>query len=187
MKNNPNTPTRSTVNAHEWPTTADTNKTRALRTWSEFRRAIAEGVGPSVHIERLNGRFPKPPVCAYSRKQALADGLEVQVPKEMVKIMHEQWDIIVDCPVFLTKNALQVYDIAERCCADVLLNIFCALDSAADCPLIGRGSPMVTRIPFQVSFGPGGTAPHVWLNLAWSTADIDDPTPSLTILMPDEE
>ena len=188
MKTQTNERTRSTTNAHEGQTVADTNKTRILRTRKEYRRAVAE-ILAAASAHRL--REYQPPVCAYSRKDALAESREAQVRPEFIQQMREDWDIVFECPVFLTRKAIETCEIASgrSLYADTgpLWSIFCVLDHACDCPVLGRGSPTITRIPFEVSFGIGATTPCVCLNLSWSTTDIDDQRPSFTVMLPEED
>jgi hypothetical protein len=187
MTTNTNTPTSSASNAHNGHPAADTNKTRILRNESEFQAALAEAFAePSDHMRWHPLRFPDPPVCAYSRKQALADGLEVQLAPEFIKQMNEDWGTLIDCPVFLTKSAIEACETAsgrsrydDMGPARYIIHI---LDDASECILFGWGSPMVTRIPIQASFATGS----VNLNLAWSTVDVDDHRSSFTVMLPEE-
>jgi hypothetical protein len=105
--------------------------------------------------------------------------------------MAEEWDIHIRCPLFLTKKAVEFCESVSGQSlyseSGPLWEIFCVLDSAADCPMIGSGSPMVSRIPFEVMFGTSTIAPCLCLNLAWSTVDTDDPRPAFTVMLPEED
>jgi len=183
--------TSSASDAHTGQTAAD-NNTRIIRTSSEFQTALRKFLATPYSFTVFSHRQrPKPPLCAYSRKQALAEGREIQVTPEFIQRMSDEWDICFMPPVFLTQNAIKVCEIASGCGLYAeqgpLWAIFCVLDHATDCPLLGWGSPMVTRIPFEVSFGTSTIAPCVCLNLAWSTVDTDDPQPSFTVMLPEED
>jgi hypothetical protein len=191
MNTSNNTPTSSASNAHDGQTDADNNKTRIIRTTSELRQFFAERLArPSVKTNWGCRQVPKPPVCAHSRKQALADALEMQVPPEFIKKTNEDWDLIFDAPLFLTKKAFELCEsVSGRSLyteQGPLWEILCVLDHAFDCPILGCGSPMVTRLPIEVKFGTSATAPRVCLNIAWSTLDIDDPQPAFTVMLPEE-
>jgi hypothetical protein len=192
MNTENNTPTSQATNVHDGQTAADTNKTRIIRTRSELRQFFTERLAqPPVKTNLGYRQIPKPPVCGHSRKHALADALEMQVPPEFMKKTKEDWDIVFDSPLFLTNKAVELCkSISGRSLfteQGPLWAILWVLDSALDCPIFGCGSPMVTRFPFEVNFGTSATPLRVWLNLAWSTLDIDDPQPAFTVMLPEED
>ena len=156
MNSTPNTPTRSTDNAHEGQTPADTQSH-----WESY----------------------KLPVCPYNRKQALADALQQEVPPAYLEAMLTEWDMLLSSRLFLTKKVVESYHI--RVCPTSndergrLWRILCVLDSL----LSGTTGP---RVPFQVSFELGKRTSAVWLQAVWSTADIDDPSFAITVMMPEE-
>ena len=152
-----NTPTRSTDNAHEGQTAADTN-----RFW----------------------KSTKLPVCSYRRKRALADGLQKEVPTEYLRQLHEDWDMLLADRIFLTRKVIESHQIPNppigRDEKGRLWEILNVLEVAI-------GNSWENRIPFPVSFGVEINAPCVWLHAVWSTTDVDDPTPAITVQMPDED
>lgn len=156
MNNNPNSPTRSTDYAHNGQPPADTN-------------CILKS--------------SKLPVCSYDRKQALAGGLQREVPKKYLEFLHEQWDMLLPTRVFLTKQLIEKYQIPSRPSPHNekgrLWDILNMLEVAI-------GNSFENRIPFPVCFGIGKTTPLARLHAVWSTADLDDPTPSVTIMLPQE-
>jgi hypothetical protein len=157
MEHTPNTPTRPTDNAHKGQTPADTNPV-----W----------------------KSSKLPVCPYSRRQALADGLQVEVPIGYLRMVHTEWDMLLPSRVFLTKKVVESCQIPvcpnDREGKGRLWEILNVLDVAI-------GNSFGQRIPFPVSFGIVGKVPLIWFHAVWSTADMDDPTGSITIMMPDED
>lgn len=188
MNTDNNQPTRLTANAHEEQKTANTNQMRILRNEAEYQAALAESLAePSDPMRYDPWLFPDPPVCAYSRKQALADGREMRVTTEFMQQMRERWSITTESPVFLRKSVIEACEIASGRSIHndtaPLERIICALDEATECTLLGWGSPIVSRIPFEVSI----RSKSVCLNLAWSTADIDDPQSSFTVMLPQED
>ena len=159
MDDAPETPTRLTDNAHEGLNAADRNSV-----WSSH----------------------KLPGCLRSRKQALANGLQREVPTEYLQVMHNEWDMLLPSRVFLTRkvvNGFQIcmspFDEEGKVLIGCLWEILNVLDNAI-------GSSFERRIPFQVRLGVGKMAPLVTLHAVWSAADIDDPSHSITIMMPDE-
>jgi hypothetical protein len=151
-----NTPTRSTANAHKGQPAADINYVR---------------------------RSTKLPICPYSRKQVLADGLQKEVLPEHLQAMLTDWDMLLPSRIFLTKNVIESCQIPDGLCGHEekgrLWDILNVLDVAI-------GSSFEDRIPLPVSFGIGKRAPDVWLHAVWSTADIDNPSDAITIKMPGE-
>jgi len=117
------------------------------------------------------------PVCPYDRKQALADGLQREVSSEYMKHERRIWDFLVPKRLFLTKKVIEACGIPdhyeER---GGLWQILSALEAIFD----GADS---NRVPFDIN--AGGT--RRWVHAVWCAVDIDDPTPSITIVMPDED
>lgn len=154
MKTQINKATSSTANALEGQPSADTNYV-----WKS-----------------------KMPICTYSRKQALADGLQKEVPPEYLQRMLMDWDMLLPRRVFLTKKVIESCQIPDcpisRDEKGPLWEILNVLDVAI-------GSSFEDRNALPVSFGEN--APFVWLHALWSTADLDDPIPTITIMMPDED
>lgn len=157
MNNNPKTPTRSTANIHEGQTAADTRPV-----WK-----------PS-----------KLPLCAFSRKQALADGLQREVPPRYLQFLHAEWDMLLPNRVFLTKMVMETCKVPMRLTRQDekgrLWEILNVLEVAI-------GNTPGNRIPFPVSFDIRRKAPLVWLHAVWTTADLDDSTPCVTVKLPQEE
>jgi len=154
MNNNPNTPTRSTVDAQEGQTTADIYS---------FRK-------------------PRPlPVCHYNRKQTLAEGLQMEVPSDYLRKLDEDWDMLLPDRVFLTKEVVESCQLPDGLIGNEEQSRLWHILNVLECAI---GNSFQHRIPFEVSFWEWRPAN---LHAVWSTADIDDPTPSITIMLPKED
>jgi len=154
-----NTPTRSTANAHEGQTAADTN-----------------------FLERyFSPRIP----CTYTRKKVLAEGLQQEVSPEYLRLLEKDWDMhLTDHPIYLTKRVIETCQIPDQRVPDEekgrLWDLLNVLDFALD-------NSLCNPIDFPVSFGAPKAKPDVTLRAVWTTVDIDNPTSAITVKMPDED
>jgi len=122
-----------------------------------------------------------PLTFTYARKQALADGVQVDVSE-----MARQAGFRV--PVFVTDTVYNAYvkvpmDVEgqdkEGRLRDLLWMLACA---------IRKGRTQETRLSFQLYVRNDNAAPQaVTLHAVMGPLDIDDPTPSLTIMLPQED
>ena len=124
--------------------------------------------------------FSGPPVCPYDRKQALREGLQKEVSSKYLEKMHRDWDLMVPNRLFLTKKVIETCGIPDDYQdSGVLWLILMVLEGALD-------SSLSNRVPFEIILDFSG-GPRRVLHAVWSTAAIDDPTPSITVVMPDED
>jgi hypothetical protein len=122
-------------------------------------------------------QLSSPPVCPYDRKRALSDGLQKEVSSEYLEHVHREWDLMVPNRLFLTKKVIETCGIPNYYQEKgPLWEILLILESVFD-------SSKSNRIPFE--FKSGGVSR--WLHAVWSKADIDDSTPSITVVMPNED
>jgi hypothetical protein len=122
-----------------------------------------------------------PVIYAYSRSQAVADGLQVEVSK----VAQEAG---VRFPVFLTRA---VYDsfvlvppgVTGQDEAGRLWDIVWMLRFA-----IRKAQPGQARLPFALYVRNDNKAPRLIKLVAMcGPLDIDDPQPAITIMLPDED
>jgi hypothetical protein len=122
-----------------------------------------------------------PVLYTYSRSQAVADGLQVEVSK----VANEAG---IRFPVFLTRA---VYDSFVRVPPGVtgqdeagrLWDVVWMLRFA-----IRKAQPGQARLPFALYVRNDNKAPRLTKLVAMCGAlDIDDPQPAITILLPDED
>jgi hypothetical protein len=122
-----------------------------------------------------------PVIYSYSRSQAIADGLQVEVSK----VAEEAG---IRFPVFLTRA---VYDsfvsvptgVTGQDEAGRLWDIVWMLRFA-----IRKAQPGQARLPFALYVRNDNKAPRlVKLVAMCGPLDIDDPRPAITILLPDED
>lgn len=156
MKNIPNSPTRSTDNAHAGQASDDNY--------------------PTYTPHRL-------PVCSYSRKKALADGLQTEVSREYLEFLRRDWDMLLPKRVFLSQNVI------ARCHISTSLTgqnekgqLWLILDALE----VAIGNSPENPIRFQAKFGPGPDVPLIELLASWTTADLADPMPVVTVTLPEE-
>ena len=120
-------------------------------------------------------------IYSYSRAQAVADGVQVDVSKVAAEAG-------IRYPVFLTRAVFDTYvavppdvtgqDEAGRLWDVVWLTRFGII----------RARPGVDRIPVALYVRNDNRAPHLVKLVAMCGAlDIDDPQPSITIMLPDED
>jgi hypothetical protein len=122
-----------------------------------------------------------PVIYAYSRKQALADGVQVDVST----VAKEAGFRI---PVFMTDTVFNTYvKVPEGVAAqdesgrlwDILYMLHCA---------IKKSRPGQDRLSFQLYVRNDNRKPKlVTLLSACGALDIDDPTPSITIMVPSDD
>jgi hypothetical protein len=120
-------------------------------------------------------------IYAYTRKQAVADGFQVEVSKTAQEAG-------ICFPVFITRTAFDAYvtvppnasgqDEAGRLW-DVVWMLRFAIRKAA------QGQ---SRLPFALYVRNDNRAPRLVKLIATCGAlDIDDPQPAITVMMPDED
>ena len=122
-----------------------------------------------------------PVICAYTRKQALADGFQVDVST----VAKEAGFRI---PVFMTDTVFGCYVKVPQGVAgqdekgrlwDILWMLHCAIKKA---------SPQQDRLSFQLYVRNNNQkAKLITLLSVCGALDMDDPAPSITIMMPDED
>ncbi len=123
-----------------------------------------------------------PVIFSYTRKQALADGFQVDVTKTAQEAG-------IKFPVFLTRTVFDAYvavppDVTGQDESGRLWDIVWMLRFA-----ILRSRPGIDRIPvaLYVSQSNYQRPQLVKLIATWSALDIDDPQPSITLMLPDED
>lgn len=135
--------------------------------------------GPTVYNGTPDPLIP----CTYSRKRAIADGLQKQVSPVYIKQLHDEWDMLLTDHIYLTKKVIETCRIPERPEPNEekgrLWDILNVLEVAI-------GNAWWNPIEFPVGFDPQKDVSDLSLIAVWTTVDIDDPTPALTIMMPDE-
>ena len=127
--------------------------------------------------------FSGPAIYTYSRKQALADGVQVEVPPAVAKEAGFKF------PVFLTDTVYAAYvDVPDGLSCqdedgrlwDILTMLHHAIQNApADAP----------RIPFSLYVrNEEEKAPTlVKLHAVCSAKDFDEPEPAITVMLPEED
>jgi hypothetical protein len=151
-----NTPTSSAANAHEGQPAADTN--------------------PETD-------FFGPVIYTYTRKQALADGVQMQVPPPVAEEAGFRF------PIFLTDTVhakcVKVPDgLTDQDEDGRLWDILTMLHHAI------RNNPAgAERIPFSlyVRNDEGETPSLIRLHAACGAMDLDDPRPAITVMFPEED
>jgi len=120
-------------------------------------------------------------IYAYTRKQAIADGVEVDVTKTAQEAG-------IRFPVFLTRGVFETYvavpeGVTGQDEAGRLWDVVWMLRFG-----IIRARPGVQRIPVAFYVRNDNRAPRlVKLIATCGPLDIDDPQPAITITMPDED
>ena len=122
-----------------------------------------------------------PVIYAYTRKQAVADGVQVDVTKTAQEAG-------IKFPMFLTRAVWEAYvtvppDVTGQDEAGRLWDIVWMTRFG-----IIRSRPGVDRIPVAMYVRNDNTrAKLVKLIATCSALDIDDPQPAITVMMPDED
>jgi hypothetical protein len=122
-----------------------------------------------------------PIVYSYTRAQAVADGVQVEVTKTAQEAG-------IRFPVFLTRTVYDAYvtvppDVSGQDEAGRLWDILWLLRFA-----IQRTSRGVQRLPFALYVRNNNRAAKlVKLIAQCGPLDIDDPAPAITVMMPDED
>ena len=120
-------------------------------------------------------------VYAYTRSQAVADGVQVEVSKVAAEAG-------IRLPVFLTRTVYDAYvtlppDVAGQDEAGRLWDIVWMLRFA-----IIRSQPGAQRIPVALYIRNDNLRSRlVKLVAVCGPLDIDDPAPAITVMMPDED
>jgi hypothetical protein len=131
-------------------------------------------------IEALTAVFGEP-VYVYTRKQALADGVQVDVTKTAQEAG-------IRFPVFLTRTVWDAYvtvppNVTGQDEAGRLWDIIWMTRFA-----ITRARPGTDRVPVALYFSHDGrTSRLIKLVAQCGPLDIDDPSPAITIMLPDED
>ena len=121
-------------------------------------------------------------VYAYSRSQAIADGVQVEV----TKVAHEAG---IRFPVFITRGVFEL-------CVAVPPNVSCQDEAGRLWDVVWmlrfailRARPEVQRIPVALYVRNSDTerARLVKLIATVGPLDIDDPQPAITVMLPDED
>jgi hypothetical protein len=120
-------------------------------------------------------------IYAYTRKQALADGFQVEVSKTAQEAG-------IHFPVFITRTAFDAYvtvppNVSGQDEAGRLWDVVWMLRFA-----IRKAAQGQSRLPFALYVRNDNRAPRLVKLVAMCGAlDIDDPQPSITIMLPDED
>ena len=120
-------------------------------------------------------------IYAYTRKQAIADGVQIDVTRTAQEAG-------IKFPVFLTRGVFDTYvdvppDVTGQDEAGRLWDVVWMLRFG-----IIRARPGVKRIPVAFYVRNDNRAPRlVKLIATCGPLDIDDPQPAITITMPDED
>jgi len=156
MNTQNNTPTSSAACAHDGQTAADTNPE-------------ADFFGPVIY--------------AYTRKQALDDGVQMQVPAAIAGEAGFKFPVFLTDTVFAecvkVPNGVTCQDEEGR-----LWDILTMLHHA-----IRNNAAGAERIPFSLYVrNEGKESPSlVRLHAACGAMDIDDPQPAITVMFPEED
>ena len=122
-----------------------------------------------------------PVIYSFTRKQAVADGFQVEVSKTAAEAG-------IKFPVFLTRAVFDAYvevpsGVTDQDEAGRLWDILWMLRFA-----ILRARPGVARIPVALYVRNDHRAARlVKLVATCGPLDIDDPQPAITVMMPDED
>ena len=156
MTKNPNSPTRSTDYAHAGQPSDDNY--------------------PYYPHTRL-------PVCHYSRQKALADGLQNEVSQDYLRFLRTDWDMLLPARVFLTEKVIKCCQISTTTVGkNEKGHLWLILDALE----VAIGNSPENPIPFQARFGLTRDSLTVEFLAVWTTADVDDPTPVVTVMLPEE-
>jgi hypothetical protein len=120
-------------------------------------------------------------IYAYTRKQAIADGFQVEVSKTAQEAG-------IRFPVFITRTAFDAYvtvppNVSGQDEAGRLWDVVWMLRFA-----IRKAAQGHTRLPFALYVRNDNRAPRLVKLIATCGAlDIDDPQPAVTIMLPGED
>ena len=120
-------------------------------------------------------------IYAYTRKQALADGVQVDVSTTAREAG-------IRFPVFITRTAFDAYvtvppNVTGQDEAGRLWDVVWLLRFA-----IGKARPGQSRLPFALYVRNDNRRPQLVKLIAMcGPLDIDDPQPAITVMMPDED
>ena len=134
-------------------------------------------MNPNDHNESPFGDI----IYSYTRAQALADGVQVDVTKTAIEAG-------IRFPVFLTRTVFDAYvtvppNVSGQDEAGRLWDIVWMLRFA-----IQRSRPGCDRLPLALYVRNDSRAPRlVKLIATCGPLDIDDPRPAITVMMPDED
>ncbi len=146
------------------------NPEEALRAVFGEPKQIAEGITAFGDV-----------VYSYTRAQAVADGVQVEVSKVAAEAG-------IKYPVFLTRTVFDAYvavppDVSGQDEAGRLWDVVWMTRFA-----ILRAKPGVDRIPVALYVrNDNRAAKLVKLIATCGPLDIDDPAPAITVMMPDED
>ena len=122
-----------------------------------------------------------PIIYAYTRAQAIADGVQVDVTTTAQEAG-------IRFPVFITRTAFDAYvtvppNVTGQDQAGRLWDVVWMLRHA-----IRKATPGQTRLPFALYVRNDNRAPRLIKLIAeCGPLDIDKPEPAITIMMPDED
>src|SRR5208282_6462163 len=120
-------------------------------------------------------------IYAYTRKQALADGFQVEVSKTAQEAG-------IRLPVFITRTAFDAYvtvppNVSGQDEAGRLWDVVWMLRFA-----IRKAAQGHNRLPFALYVRNDNRAPRLVKLIATCGAlDLDDPQPAITVMLPDED
>lgn len=120
-------------------------------------------------------------IYAYTRKQAIADGFQVEVTEAAREAS-------IRFPVFITRSVFENYvavppNVSGQDEAGRLWDVVWMLRFA-----IQKAQPGRSRLPFALYVRNDNRRPKlVKLIAVCSARDIDDPQPTITVMMPDED
>jgi hypothetical protein len=120
-------------------------------------------------------------VYSYTRKQAIADGFQVEVTKTAQEAG-------IRFPVFITRTAFDAYvtvplDLTGQDEAGRLWDVLWMLRFA-----IRKAQAQQARLPFALYVRNDNRAPRLIKLIAHcGPLDIDDPQPAITVMMPGED
>src|SRR5690242_2468071 len=121
-------------------------------------------------------------IYTYTRKQAVADGVQVDVTQTAKEAG-------ISFPVFLTRTVYDAYvavppDVTGQDEAGRLWDVVWMLRFA-----ILRSRPGVSRLSFALYVRQSDTHPArlMTLRATAGAVDIDDPAPAVTVMLPDED
>ena len=120
-------------------------------------------------------------IYAYTRAQAIADGVQVDISTTAQEAG-------IRFPVFITRTAFDAYvtvppDVTGQDEAGRLWDVVWMLRFA-----IRKATPGQTRLPFALYVRNDNRRPRLVKLIATCGAlDFDDPTPAITVAMPDDD
>ena len=133
----------------------------------------------------MNTNQNEPPfgevIYAYSRAQAVADGVQVDVSTIAAEAG-------IRFPVFLTRSVFDAYvtvppNVSGQDEAGRLWDVVWRLSFA-----ILKAQPGQTRLPFALYVRNDNRAPRLIKLIAMcGPLDLDDPQPAITVMLPDED